>query len=403
MCQLASITLITLCGIPLHGTEMPPRTPVELVIPPANTNHSAYRLDAEVFGWNKDFSEVAAVGVETIRGRGGGHRGEANLLVYEVGKTLPLHVVIAHTITHADLPHEPVPIEDARDLTWAIEDSFLGMWPHRPKHRLPSGGMGVEAISEVEPVGNSLCTPQVGFILTYQGQRRFQPFAPLDMHVRCANLAQTDSRTYWGSREVAAVMIRYDFAASHHNEESARFVVSAAWRLGRALQAELVTEVAPAPGVATSARRLLQRFASVRGSVQSGNGPGHGQVVAVAVKPDLRLLGQHLARFWHLPAPTLLDPKDPLDIRVRIAAGSAAPVARPQPPRLTPADDAAPGVMSTATSLAAPPKMAAAVGSQSTMSATSALPAGAAMSAAATPARRGAGTASRYLSGWKIR
>ena len=331
----SSLTLAGLLIARTAAAELPPKTRVDLVVPRANADHSAYRLDVEVFGWNRDFTEVACVGSEIARGPNGGHRGEVNLLAYEVGKIVPLHVVIAHNVTHADLPNEPVPIEDARDLMWAIEDSFQGMWPKRPKHRAPAGAMRVEPISEPNPRGGGLCTPEVGFILTYRGQRRFQPFQALDMTVRCAHLGQTDTRIYWGNQEVAAAMMRYDFSARKHNEQSARFAISAAWRLARPLHAEMAFQTSASAGVQSGARRLLQRFASVSSSgTTSTTSAGRGRVVSVAVKPELTALGRHLLRFWQGAQLLRLSPEDSQDVRVVI--GTSVPPA--PPPEAAPKD-----------------------------------------------------------------
>jgi hypothetical protein len=45
----------------------------------------------------------------------------------------------------------------------------------------------------------------------------------------------TDHRTYWGKKDIGAVMIRFDWGPPK-NESSARFPLAASWKLGRPLK-----------------------------------------------------------------------------------------------------------------------------------------------------------------------
>ncbi len=241
----------------------PSATSPDLLVHDLGTDFTAYRLDCEVFGWNKDFTQVGAVGTEINRGPRGKHRGEAYLLAYPLGRPGPIHNVIAHNITHADLPHDPLPIEDARDLLWVIENSFLDMWPKRPKRKQPKGAMSVEPVWDPKVSTGDLCTPLVGFTLTWHNRHRFQPFMPLDMKVKCGNLKYTDSRIYWGKADVAAAMTRFDFSAQPSQERSARFVVSASWGLAKDLKI-VVNQVAPmAPKRRNDIIKTLRKFGTV--------------------------------------------------------------------------------------------------------------------------------------------
>lgn len=262
----------------------------DLVVPKADQDHSAFRYDSEVFGWSKDFSEVGSVSMEVVRGPQGRHRGEAFMLVYRIGSWLPKHNIICHNITHVDLPDNPVPMERAEDYLWVIEHSYLHMWPNRPMRRPKRGFMRVTPLTAFLPEDLKLptpppearpalpadapalarasheertseapaapapllreapvsgapearCRPWVGFVLDWHGKRRLQPFVPLDMGARCGVLRRGEAaRTYWGRSDVAASMVHVNFAANEDNEESARFVASAAWRLGRSPRLEL--------------------------------------------------------------------------------------------------------------------------------------------------------------------
>lgn len=264
----------------------------DLLVPSAEQDHSAFRYDSEVFGWNNDFTEVASVSMEVVRGPMGRHRGEAFMLVYPVGSWLPKYNIICHNITHVDLPDNPVPMEQAEDYLWVIETSYQKMWPNRPVRRPKRGFMRVTPLTAFLPEDFKLpapppeppaaphgdapalvkaaraqkaaevraerapllreapgvalqnsearCRPWVGFVLDWHGRRRLQPFVPLDMGARCGVLRRGEAaRTYWGRPDVAASMVRVDFAARETNEESGRFVASAAWALGRTPRLEV--------------------------------------------------------------------------------------------------------------------------------------------------------------------
>jgi hypothetical protein len=293
--------------------NLPPVTKPELLVHDQGDDLSASRLDCEVFGWNRAFTEVAAVGADTRRGPRGKHRGEAFLLVYALGQGLPIHNVIAHNITHPDLPHDPIPIDDARDLTWVIENSYLDMWPRRPKHKRPPQGMQVKLIWDPLQVKNGLCTPLVGFSLHWHGMSRFQQFMPVDMQVDCRNLRQTDSRVYWGKADVAAAMVRFDFPLREANERSARFVVSAAWRMARELNIVVIGQANVPPKLRRQVMQELRQLGAVHfgGANGSSDDPGASQgpvgverpqsgsrpgVVSIRSKEQYIDLGRYLGR-----------------------------------------------------------------------------------------------------------
>lgn len=254
----------------------------ELIAPRPGQDLSAYRYDCDVFGWNREGTEVGAVGIEVTRGPRGRHRGTAFLLVYKVGQTVPIHNVNTHVITHADFPDNPVPLDTAEDLMWTIENAYQEMWPKRPTRHRPAQWMHVEPIWDPTPASQAkaavvdpknmqapalprpdeACTPAVGFILNYRGQKRIMPHQVLDMQARCRLLQQTNVRTYWLNDKVAASMVRFDFSPKPDNEQSARFVVSAVWHLAKALQFD-VHSTAP---LALATKNRIQKVVKTYGT-----------------------------------------------------------------------------------------------------------------------------------------
>ena len=236
---------------------------------------SAYRFDCDVFGWNRDFSEVAAVGSEVTRGPEGKHRGQAFLLAYKVGETVPIYNVITHTITHADLPHDPVPLADARDMMWVIEAQYLGMWPKRPVRRYQHGDMTVKVLwDSMDSDTSADCTPGVAFMLEYRGQKRMQPYQPLDMQASCPLIKNTDTRVYWGRKDIAAAMVRFDFSPRKDNEESARFVVSASWNLAQSIRARVDIAGMMNPDVRQRINATLRNYGTVNFHTLVSETPG---------------------------------------------------------------------------------------------------------------------------------
>ena len=313
--------------------QAPPKTQTDLLIHPQNADLSAYRLDCEVFGFSKDFKQIGAAGTEVYRGPKGKHRGEAFLLVYNIGQPLPVHNIVAHVITHADLPHDPVPIEDARDMMWVIENSYLAMWPRRPNYKKPKGWMTVETLVQPLAQGGDICTPAVGFALTLRGKHRYMPFIPLDMKVSCGLLKNTDNRTYWGKRDVAASMVRFDYSPSEDNEHSARFVVGSSWEKARALKV-VVEESAP---FSRSSEDMLRQTLSRLGNVQFRRvapQPGEPQdgpigVTDVAAHAGDAALAAYLARTLNGYGTRRLDDTELADIVVRVGRAAMTPVTEP--------------------------------------------------------------------------
>ncbi len=54
------------------------------LLPQLDADLSAHRVDTDIFGWNKDFTEMAAIGSDIFRYPKGKQRGEAFLLVFDI-------------------------------------------------------------------------------------------------------------------------------------------------------------------------------------------------------------------------------------------------------------------------------------------------------------------------------
>ena len=337
-CVLLILTT-SLTGVPAQARSV-------WEMPRPGQDHSAYRRDCDIFGWNRSLTEVAAVGSEVQRGPNGEQRGEVYLQVTPIGAAQAKHEVITHNVSHAALAHDPVPMAYAHEFMWTIERTFMAMWPIKPKKQKPAGGMDVTLLWEADAQGGGLCQPTVGFLLTYHGQTRYMPHLGLDLQAPCALLRCSDSRTVWGRADVAAAMTRFDYAPTQDNEQSRRFVVSAVWSAARALRITLVVPPdAPATAV-QSLRRTLAKYGAVTLRTDAAPAPTQTNqpslVVQIAHQNDTRLLAQHLLRALDGDATQLspvADGNTDLLVRVRWsgATGRAQDAATPVDPNVEPA------------------------------------------------------------------
>ena len=194
---------------------------------------SAHRIDADVWGWSKDYGKMAVVGSDVKRTEDGAHRGWTFVMVFEVGSLEPEFKVISTRVTQAALPHNPEPLYDVRDRMWSVEYNFQRTYPKRCKLKQPKGAMSIEPIWElVEDDG--ACTPAVGFLMTWRGRIRYQAHQRMKLTADCELLRYSDHRTYWGRKDIGAVMIRFDWGPPK-NEASVRFPLAASWQRGRPL------------------------------------------------------------------------------------------------------------------------------------------------------------------------
>lgn len=266
---LAAAVLLAPATVLAQGAGAPPGGQAEM--PDLNADLTAYRVDSEVFGWNKKFTEVAALGSEVRRGKRGEHRGEMFLLVFDIGSLIAKHNVHVLHITQAALPHDPIALEDARERMWAIDVVYQNKWPRRPKRKHFRGAMTIEPIWESVDLGDGICQPTVGFMLSYKGTRRYQPHHQIpDIKAPCDHLRMKDQRIYWAKKDLGAVMIRFDYSTTD-NEISLRFPLSASWNLARPVK---ITLRAPDPAKKAGVRKTLSVYGSVKKERGGGSGAG---------------------------------------------------------------------------------------------------------------------------------
>ncbi|MEO0814322.1 MAG: hypothetical protein AAFY60_15780, partial [Myxococcota bacterium] len=175
MRDLAVILLsFLLCADALAGeVRMRPGVSREgLMVPDENRDYSAHRVDADVFGWNKDFTQVGCIGLDLYRRPNSEQNGESFLLVFDTDSVKPVHNVQTLYNTAAPNPENPPPLMDVRDRMWGIDVVFQRLWPKRPKRKWTKGYMKTEILWEPVPVGDGRCEPAVGFLLKWKGQSR---------------------------------------------------------------------------------------------------------------------------------------------------------------------------------------------------------------------------------------
>lgn len=226
-------------------------------------DHSAYRVDTEVFGWSRDFAQVAAVGKEVRRSSRGRQDGQSFVLAFEV--TSPVAVQNLHTgvVKHME-NDDPLPIADVRGAENFLAYGYLSLWPVRPKRQRPAGWMKVTTHWESREVEPGLCQPAVGFVLELGGERRLQPHQLLaDIKADCSLLKLTDSRVYWGRRDVAVAHARFDYSPND-NEVSFRYPVSALWRLAQPLRVLVRTPLDAKDPRVLAAKKLASTYGKVR-------------------------------------------------------------------------------------------------------------------------------------------
>ena len=198
-------------------------------VPAPGADHTAHRIDCDVFGWNRDFTEMAVLVSEVERGPGGKQRGEISVVVYRIDSIIPVRNVHVLYVTQADMPHDPLPIADIREKMWTIGDGFEHLWDRRPKRRQFPGAMVVDAVFDPVEVSPGVCRAAVGFMLTWRGRLRYQPHEVLRFDMPCSPLHHTDTRIYWAKRDLAAAMVRVDYGENEKNEYSTRMPLPVVW------------------------------------------------------------------------------------------------------------------------------------------------------------------------------
>lgn len=298
--------------------EPPNRLPRADVTKPGE-DLSAHRIDADVWGWSKDYKKMGVIGSDVKRTEDGAHRGWTFVMVFEVGSTEPEFKVISTRVTQAALPHNPEPLYDVRDRMWSVEYNFQRTYPKRCKLKQPRGAMSIEPIWElIEDDG--ACTPAVGFLMKWKGQTRYQPHQRMKLAADCELMRYTDHRTYWGKKDIGAVMIRFDWGPPK-NEASVRFPLAASWQLGRALK------LAVHGSDPRAVRDQLMHYGKVE--VSAAGPEGHGWQVQYGAD-DLVYLAHRIAAQIKATVSKTKAPEG-LDILVARTATAAESPSTPQP------------------------------------------------------------------------
>ncbi len=262
-------------------------------------DHTATRIDTEVFGWSTDFSAFGAIVAHSRRGPLGGMRGEVMMVAWPVDDVHPIERIDIDVITAADLPHAPVMLkevfDDGKSNLGDLDYNLARMYPMRPKKHRPDGWMKVDVLWDPVQLSKTDCQPAVAFILEANGERRFQPHQPVpDIRGGCQHMRLSHTRTYWGRADIAVAMARFDWSPDAH-EISFRQPVSAKWSRARELQI-LVRAVDTRDSRTLQLAKSLGRWGRVRIEHASSN-----EASGFAVASDLKLLETRFANELALP------------------------------------------------------------------------------------------------------
>ncbi len=216
---------------------------VNAVLPRGNENLTAMRVDSEVFGWNKEYTEMASVILEVYRDPRGAQSGEVAVVVFPIGSTVPVYNIHMIDVSQNARPHNPGALDTVTDLAWAAGDGSQKMWPQKPIHRRPKNGMQILPLWEYTPIGDGICSPSVGFMLRMNGVVRYQPHILITMKSACEYLKYIGARIYWAKADLGAIMIRFDYTPNEENEHSFRYPLSVAWKNALPVHMQLRTSM----------------------------------------------------------------------------------------------------------------------------------------------------------------
>jgi len=234
--QKLRFILLIFCG--LSAFPLAAQGQGSIIVPRAGADLSAHRIDSDIFGWNEDYSEMAAIGLDIKRGPKGKHRGEVFMLIFPIDSIVPTQNVKLHHVTQADMPHNPLPILDVRKYMWTLGYGLPKMWPKHVKKSKPRGGMDVTPIWLPEQQSNGQCRPNLGFILSTAKEVRYLPHQLLNIEVICQHLRLSDYRTYYAHKYLAGSMVRFDYSGTD-NEASVRFPINVQWKKAKSINIEV--------------------------------------------------------------------------------------------------------------------------------------------------------------------
>jgi hypothetical protein len=216
-------------------------------VPTGREDFSAFRVDSEVWGWNKDFTEMATIVQEVARAPDAEIEGELAMMIFPVGSTKPIVNVTQAITTQAVRPEHPSSFPDIFDMMKFATGSSYGhdlkdIWPEAPLREHHKGFMTIEPIWIPVETEKGLCAPAIGYVLSMHGEIRYQPHELAKMRASCPYLRWTDSRIYWAKKDLGAVMIRFDYSATD-NEYSIRFPLSVAWNFGKKINISFISAI----------------------------------------------------------------------------------------------------------------------------------------------------------------
>ncbi len=289
--QLLSVAALLLVGATAHANSYAGNNGV---MPNGYSDHSATRVDTEVFGWSESFDAVAAVATNVTRAPTGRVRGKVLMVAWPTSSMRAIENIELNVITAAELPHDPAILDEAKMKLMEVDYNIGRMYPMRPKKKKPDGWMNVETLWDPVATGKT-CQPAVGFILEARGQVRYQPHEVIaDIKASCKDLRMTNVRTYWGRPDVAVAMAKFDFSPDDH-EMSFRQPVSARWNRARELRI-LVRTNDPKSSRTDRVTRALAKYGRIR-----IEGVGRQQKSGVVSTQDLALLANRLGNEVDLP------------------------------------------------------------------------------------------------------
>ena len=284
-----------------------------IIVPKPQSDLSAHRIDSDIFGWNDDYSQMAAIGSNIKRGPKGKHRGEVFMLVFPIDSVVPTQNVKLHHVTQADMPHNPLPILDVRKYMWTLGYGLPKMWPKHVRKKRPKHAMHVTPIWLPQKQKNGLCRPAVGFLLSHKNTNRYQVHQTLNIEAPCQYIRLTDKRTYFAHNLLAGSMLRFDYSSSD-NEASVRFPMSVQWRNALPFSIEIRMPKNAKKQDLKNRRKQLKGIAHIKTST-------HNEILSttqIIYAHDFLTLAQQIA-FKLDGKPILSDKKTASDIVIKVA------------------------------------------------------------------------------------
>ncbi len=258
-------------------------------------DESATRVDTDVFGWNADFTQLAAVASNSHRGANGDANAQLLLVVWGTNSVRPLKNVKMDAMGSGSLQKEQLKLTPGGLVLVGTDEDLAKDFTQRPVKEKPQGWMSVETIWDPVSANGDECQAAVGFILEARGRIRFQPHEVIPgVKAKCRDLRMTHVRTYWGRPDVAAAMAKFEWSPDER-EMSFRQPVSARWSRARELNI-LVRTNDPNGARTDRVTRALAKYGRIR-----IEGVGRGNKSGVTSTQQLALLANRMGNEIDLP------------------------------------------------------------------------------------------------------